>query len=59
MSLIDPILAEILVCPVDHGDLDQDLPASRLVCRKCGRTYPVEDGVPVMLIPDQEENPDD
>ncbi|MGQ0847923.1 MAG: Trm112 family protein [Actinomycetota bacterium] len=54
MGLIDPILAEILVCPVDHGDLDQDQEASRLVCRDCGRRYPVEDGIPVMLVEEAE-----
>jgi uncharacterized protein YbaR (Trm112 family) len=55
MSLVDEKLAEILVCPVDHGDLSQDEPASRLVCQVCGRRYPVEDGIPIMLIDQAEE----
>lgn len=50
MSLIDPLLAEILVCPADHGSLSEDIPSERLVCSTCGRRYPVRDGVPVMLI---------
>ena len=54
MPLIDPLLAEILVCPVDQGDLDQDEVASRLVCRVCGRRYPVTDGIPVMLVEEAE-----
>ncbi len=58
MSLIDPGLAEILVCPVDHSDLDQDEAASRLVCTECGRRYPVRDGIPVMLIEEAEGGPD-
>lgn len=49
MSLIDPTLEAILVCPVDKGDLDQDVAASRLVCKECGRRYPVEDGVAMMM----------
>jgi uncharacterized protein YbaR (Trm112 family) len=57
MSLIDPLLAEILVCPVDQGDLTEDEPASRLVCQVCGRRYPVEDGIPVMLVEEAELPP--
>jgi uncharacterized protein YbaR (Trm112 family) len=54
MSLIDPALAEILVCPVDHGGLEEDVPASRLVCTSCGRRYPVREGIPVMLVEEAE-----
>ena len=54
MPLIDPLLAEILVCPVDQGDLDQDEAASRLVCQICERRYPVTDGIPVMLVEEAE-----
>jgi uncharacterized protein YbaR (Trm112 family) len=57
MGLIDPILAAIIVCPVDHGDLKEDEPNSRLVCQVCGRRYPVDDGVPVMLV-DEAERPE-
>jgi len=59
MSLIDPALAEILVCPVDHADLEQDEATSRLVCTECGRRYPVHDGIPVMLIEEAEGGPDE
>ena len=54
MSLIDDRLAEILVCPADKGDLTQDEENSQLVCQLCGRTYPVEDGIPIMLLKDEE-----
>lgn len=56
MSLIPPLLAEILVCPVDHGDLRQDVGAARLECATCGRRYPVRDGIPVMLVEEAEIN---
>jgi uncharacterized protein len=59
VSLIDPRLAEILVCPADHGDLSQDEGASTLTCQKCGRVFPVEDGIPVMLLTNDQENIDD
>ena len=59
MSLIDPILAEILVCPVDKGSLSPDEIESRLECVVCGRRYPVRDGIPVMLVEEAEGGPDD
>lgn len=59
MTLIDPLLASILVCPVDHGSLEDDVALSRLVCAECGRSYPVRNGVPVMLIEEAERGDDD
>ena len=32
MSLIDPALAEILVCPLDKADLTEDVESARLEC---------------------------
>jgi hypothetical protein len=54
VSLIDPDLLEIMACPIDHGDLTEDEPAMRLVCSKCGRRFPVEDGIPRMRPEDAE-----
>lgn len=54
MSLIDPTLAEVLVCPVEKAELTQDVEASRLECTQCGRRYPVRDGIPIMLIDEAE-----
>ena len=45
---IDPALLEILACPVDHASVSDE--GSHLVCRTCGRRYPVRDGIPVMLV---------
>ena len=59
MSLIDPLLSEILVCPADHSPLDEDESESRLVCTRCGRRYPVRNGIPVMLIDEHNEVNDD
>jgi uncharacterized protein YbaR (Trm112 family) len=59
MSLIDPQLAAILVCPVDKSDLTEDEAESRLVCSECGRRYPVRDGIPVMLVEEAEGGPDE
>lgn len=59
MSLIDPALAEVLVCPVDKQDLVEDVEARRLVCSECGRRYPVRDGIPIMLVEEAEGGPDE
>jgi len=59
MSLIDPTLADVLVCPVDKAELGEDVPAERLECTECGRRYPVRDGIPIMLIDQAEGGPDE
>ena len=57
MSLIDPTLAKLLVCPVDKADLVEDVEAQRLECSECGRRYPVREGIPVMLVAEAEGGP--
>lgn len=55
MTLIAPELLEILRCPVDYSDLHEDVDASALVCQgETVHTYPVRDGIPDMIPPDQE-----
>jgi hypothetical protein len=52
MPLISEKLKEILVCPEDKGALKELEKEKKLQCTVCGRCYPVEDGIPVM-IPDE------
>jgi uncharacterized protein YbaR (Trm112 family) len=59
LSLIDPELAEILVCPACRSDLEENEETGRLVCTGCGRRYPVTDGIPIMLIDEAEGGPDE
>lgn len=55
MTLIAPELLEILRCPVDHTSVREDVEASALVCEgEETHTYPVRDGIPDMIPPDQE-----
>jgi uncharacterized protein YbaR (Trm112 family) len=42
-----------LACPSCLGGLGLD--ESKLVCAKCGRAYPIVDGIPVMIA--ERENP--
>jgi len=37
----------LLVCPVDHSPLEESEDA--LACPRCGRRYPIVDGIPDMV----------
>lgn len=50
---IDAKLLAILACPACQGDVE--LKADKIVCIKCGRKYPVKDGIPVMLADEAEQ----
>jgi len=43
-------LLDILVCPVDKTKVSYAEDRGGLRCPKCGRVYPVRDGIPVMLV---------
>ncbi|MPZ64451.1 MAG: Trm112 family protein [Pseudonocardiaceae bacterium] len=52
---LDPQLMEILACPCpDHGQLRPgtaaDPDADALTCTVCGRSFPVTDQIPVLLL---------
>jgi uncharacterized protein YbaR (Trm112 family) len=49
MTAIDPILLEILVCPVSKASLKYDAVENELVCAESGLAYPIREGIPVML----------
>jgi uncharacterized protein YbaR (Trm112 family) len=51
--LIHPDLLAILVCPVDKQPVRLD--GDRLICTGCGRSYPIEDGIPNMLVDEPEQ----
>ena len=55
--MIDPALLAILACPNcdDRPPLEEK--DDRLICRKCGRAYPVVDGIP-HLLPESAIEPD-
>jgi uncharacterized protein YbaR (Trm112 family) len=54
---------DILVCPLDKGDLelevderdDGEILTGRLVCTECEEVYPIEDGIPNLLPPDMRD----
>lgn len=52
---IDPALIGLLRCPDVHkAPLTYE--DDRLTCTECGRTYEINDGVPVMLIEDEDQS---
>lgn len=51
-------LLEILACPVCKAKLDLDNNHNELICHKCKLAYPIDEGIPVMLV-DQARNLND
>lgn len=47
---IDPELLEILACPLCKEEVKLIKDGEGLQCVKCGRIYPVRDGIPIMLV---------
>ena len=53
--LISPDLLALMQCPACAGDLTERFSPPALVCQgACGRAYPVEEGIPVMLVDEAE-----
>ncbi len=50
--MIDKELLAILACPACKGDVK--LTENKIVCQKCGKKYPIRDGIPVMLVDEAE-----
>ena len=48
--MLDPVLLEVLVCPVCHGPLTYDQVNHELISEQSGLAYPVRDGIPIMLV---------
>jgi len=55
---MDAKLLEILVCPICKAKVEYDKSNQELICHKCKLAFPIDDGIPVMLI-DEARNLDD
>ena len=51
--MIDQELLDILACPACKGDVQ--LKDNKIICLKCGRKYPIKDGIPVLLVDEAEK----
>jgi uncharacterized protein YbaR (Trm112 family) len=49
MTTLDPKLVEILACPADDNRPPLRMEGDTLVCDQCGRIYPIQDGIPILL----------
>ena len=45
----DPLMLELLVCPLTKKSLDYDAEANELISSHAGLAYPVRGGVPILL----------
>lgn len=53
--MADRKLLDRIVCPKCKGDVEYIREDERLVCRTCHLGFPVEDGMPNMLLEEAEE----
>lgn len=51
----DPLLLEVLVCPITHRPLRYDEGRQELVSDQARLAYPVRDGIPIMLVEEARE----
>ena len=50
--MIDKELLQILACPACKADVE--LKDEKIICVKCGRKYPIRNGIPIMLVDEAE-----
>ncbi len=50
MKEIDEELLKILVCPLCKCDLEYDQKKQELICHNSKLAYPIQNGIPIMLI---------
>jgi uncharacterized protein YbaR (Trm112 family) len=50
--MIDAELLKILACPACEARPPVRLDGSKgkLICTQCGRSYPIRDGIPILLV---------
>lgn len=46
--MIDREIVEILCCPACRGELKEE--GDFLVCQSCGLKYPIEEGIPILIV---------
>lgn len=61
---IDEHLLAVLACPAEHHaplrpGTPEDPDAEALTCTECGLSFPVRDGIPVLLLPSGTDEPED
>ena len=52
---LDPKLLEILVCPLTKTALRYEEKTNELISDKAGLVYPINEGIPIMLVDEARE----
>ncbi len=52
--MVSEELLAILACPACNGGLEPDAVRASLLCHHCALSFPVRDGIPVLLIDEAE-----
>jgi uncharacterized protein YbaR (Trm112 family) len=53
-DMIPAKLVKTVVCPICHGELRFNADFTKLCCVECGKSFRVEDGIPVLLAQEAE-----
>jgi uncharacterized protein len=56
---VDVKMLELLVCPLTYGPLKFDAEKAELVSPRAHLAYPVRDGIPIMLVSEARQLPED
>ncbi len=54
---VNPVLLEILVCPLCKVSVKLTPDGQGLKCGQCHRVYPIKDDIPVMLVDEAKVEP--
>ena len=56
---VDVKMLELLVCPLTYGPLEFDRAKEELISTRANLAFPVRDGIPIMLVSEARQLPDD
>jgi uncharacterized protein YbaR (Trm112 family) len=56
---VDVKMLELLVCPLTYGPLKYDSEQNELISERARLAYPVRDGIPIMLVSEARQLPDE
>lgn len=56
---VDGKMLELLVCPLTYGPLKYDPEQNELLSERARLAYPVRDGIPIMLVSEARQLPDE
>jgi uncharacterized protein YbaR (Trm112 family) len=56
---VDVKMLELLVCPLTYGSLKYDPEKDELISERAKLAYPVRDGIPIMLVSEARQIPED